>query len=202
MRKIAIIAGALLLLAAIAGCGNASIAPADEESTTASLEESTSSYAELNSEIDRLEQLLAENGISSDEERYPIDISMHEELLKPENMSPVRSAVVVSEHGKLWEAEMIKYYDLLLKELREDHKELLVSSQKKWEAFVDDKNTLEYQIMGYSSGWGSMMMQMNAGIFYDQYKERALHLMLLHRNISDYQAGIEFEKYLESSENN
>ena len=202
MKRVTVFGFAILLLFAIVtGCGDQGATSISEESTTSIYEEPTSSYAELQSEIERLVLLLGDNGIPYWKKPHPIHEAYMEAMKKPENMSPTASGAVTCEYAEIWKEEMEKYYALLLEELREDHKEMLVSSQKNWESFVDEKNGLEQQIISFASGGGSMMIQISAGNYYDKYRERALHLMYLYSQINDYQGGIEYQEYLASIEN-
>ena len=202
MKKAVSCIAILLLLIIAAACGNREVPSADEEASTTIHEEPTSSYAELASEIERLKQLFYDNNIDSRKERHPIDVSMFEELEKPENMTTMGMAITVDKYGDIWKAEMEKYYDLLLEELTADHKQLLIASQKNWEAFIDDNNDLEYQILFYACFGGTMMHNIAASNYYEKYRQRALFLIYLYKQAGeDYQSYIAYQEYLASTEN-
>jgi len=176
----------LLLLAAAAGCGSPSPPPVSEESTTTSFEEPTSSYAELQSEIDRLEQLLVDNHISYWREPHPIDVACNEAIQQLPDSNPLHVGLVLSEYGEIWKEEMEKYLGLLAEVMTAEHKKMLDANQKNWEAFTDGKNKLEYEVIGRASGYGTMMRDIAVGHYYDKYRDRALFLEMLYNNAQDY----------------
>lgn len=96
---------------------------------------------------------------------------------------------------------MEKTYDLLLPELREDHKQLLISSQKNWEEYASVNDTLEYEVVSYACGGGTMMRVVASEHYYNRYRDRALHLTYLRSQLDDYQRGIAYREHLDNIEN-
>jgi len=180
MRKLVSSFVIFLIPFAFAGCGNQNAFQVSEESTKAIVEESTSSYAELQREIEMLEKLLSDNEIGSNEERHPIDIALREALEKPENMSPIMSSITVDTYADMWKEEMERYLGLLAETLTAEHRKMLDANQKKWEAFIDGKNELEFEIVNQIICGGTMIHQLAASNHYDKYRDRALFLERLY----------------------
>jgi len=186
-HALAILLILLLLLAAVAGCGDAAMQPTVEEETTQEepqttvYEWPTSSYAQLESEVERLGQFLVDHNIRYWGAPHPIDIAYQKEL--KENNYHARG--LTSLYAEKWQEEMEKCLGLLAEVLTEEHKKMLDANQKEWEAYIVGKNNLEFSVILRASGGGTMMNDIAAGNYYDKYRDRTLFLEMLYNNAQD-----------------
>ena len=186
MRKNFVFLLMIVLLTAV-GCAGITedeeISKAPEETT---LEQSTefqwptSSYSQLEGEVDRLQQLLADHNISYRRDPHPIDVAFAKAIEEREN--PYQTSGIVFEYAEIWKKEMEKYLGLLAETLHAQDKKKLDANQQKWESYIDGKNELDYEVVFRSSGGGSMMRDIAAGNYYDKYRNRTLFLEGLYRS--------------------
>ena len=67
-----------------------------------------------------------------------------------------------------------------VKELDEDKKKYLISSQQKWEEYIKENEELDLQILDQEYHGGSIMRILSADLYYNQYSDRALDLIEKH----------------------
>jgi len=191
MKKVVLMMVTLLLLIMV-GCGIQSDLPAIEESSaikedtqTTDFEWPTSSYEQLESEVKRLEQLLSDHNITYWRDPHPIDLAYQEAMKEAVESSFSGYRGVISEYAAIWKEEMEKYLGLLDEVLDEEHKKMLVVSQKIWDSSIDDSFKLEYEIIGRASGFGSIMGDIARANQLNKYRDRTLFLEMLYRNAQD-----------------
>jgi len=191
MRKNIAFLFVLVMLFAFVGCGSQSIPPTDEDVTTqeevqtTAYEWPTSSYAQMEEEIARLQRLLVDHNINYSREPHPIDAAFNEAMKEAVEASFTGYRHVISEYAEIWQEEMEKYLGLLDEVLGKDHKKMLDANQKKWEDYVDGKNRLDYDVLFRNSGGGTMMGDIARSNQYDKYRDRTLFLETLYHLAND-----------------
>jgi cell division protein FtsB len=131
--------------------------------------------ASLESEIVRINKTAA----ISEEAAEPIEVAFEKAMLGWSGNTQ-EGVDTICFYGDMWKAEMEEYLRLLEKELDDDKKQWLVSSQAKWEVFTKDNEELAWQTYDQMEHDGSIMQILSADIYYEKYKTRALYLKSLY----------------------
>ncbi|TYQ16260.1 UNVERIFIED_CONTAM: hypothetical protein Cloal_2783 [Acetivibrio alkalicellulosi] len=146
-----------------------------DDNTVIKIEKTGGSSA---SEYKIFENGLAINRINcqtTGEKTHPIDIKFNEAI---NNWSGVTSEGVdiIVLYGDMWKSEMEINYNLLYKELNDEKKKWLITSQEKWETFSKENQELIWQIYDQKYHGGSIMQIFSAEIYYNKYRDRAIFL--------------------------
>lgn len=115
----------------------------------------------------------------SAKERGPIETAFENAMLEWSG-NTWESVDIICFYGDMWKSKMDEYLQLLEKELNDDKKQWLVSSQEKWEVFTKDNEELAWQTYDQMNHDGSIMHIHSANIYYEKYKTRALYLKSLY----------------------
>jgi uncharacterized protein YecT (DUF1311 family) len=110
----------------------------------------------------------------SPQKEHPIDIAYSKCLDNPNNQTTIGMVNCATEAKKAWEAELNKYYQLLMAKVSEEHKPKLKASQEAWKTYKQKE-------IGFSTqmylGMGGTMWQIIAADAETEFiKQRALLL--------------------------
>ncbi len=129
--------------------------------------------------IEKENEDLKYNLAEYNQSKHPIELDFEKEMaLWSGNTSEVVEIII--RHGDRWKVEMENHYELIYKELDEDKKKYLISSQQKWEEYIKENEELDLQILDQEYHGGSIMRILSADLYYNQYSDRALDLIEKH----------------------
>jgi uncharacterized protein YecT (DUF1311 family) len=119
--------------------------------------------------------------------KHPIDIETDACMEKdPSTMGMIECSRLAQEK---WDAEMNKYYDMLMDKLDESAKASLRDSQRRWLEFrdaefkaIDDYYSYIYE----QAGGGTMYSMMQAGARMQVVRDRALEIISYYQMIGEF----------------
>ncbi len=107
--------------------------------------------------------------------KHPIDIKVDECLDKKENFTTFGSINCIQTAIEEWDAELNKYYKLLMDKLRTDEQEKLRAAQRQWLNFRDKE--FEFIETMYANMDGTMWMIVAVDSRNNIVRQRALELI-------------------------
>ena len=121
------------------------------------------------------------------ETKHPIDIETETCMEKdPSTMAMIECSRVA---GEKWDAEMNKYYNLLLSKLGEDAKTSLRDSQRMWLDYRDAEYKAIDDYYSYiydQAGGGTMYSMMQAGARMEVVRKRALEIISYYEMVGEF----------------
>ena len=110
----------------------------------------------------------------SEIDKHPIDIKVEECLAIGSNQTTVGMIACIQTAMEEWDAELNKYYKLLMKTLNNDEQEKLRAAQRQWLVFRDK----EFEFLGtrYGNMEGTIFNIIEADSRNNIVKQRALEL--------------------------
>jgi uncharacterized protein YecT (DUF1311 family) len=130
--------------------------------------------------------LIITNGYGQNKERtsnkFPVDIRLNSCLDSAENQTTAGMIDCANKAMESWDAEMNKYYRLLLSKLSENTKVKIQISQRKWLEYRD----AEFEAQGnlYSEMEGTMWQVASANRQLQIIRDRAIELMSYYEDLT------------------
>ncbi|MCE3278262.1 MAG: hypothetical protein K0S44_453 [Bacteroidetes bacterium] len=130
--------------------------------------------------------LIITNGYGQNKEqsskKFPVDIRLNSCMDSTENQTTLGMIDCANRAMESWDAEMNKYYRLLLSKLSENTKVKIQISQRKWLEYRD----AEFEAQGnlYSEMEGTMWQVVSANRQLQIVKDRAIELMSYYEDLN------------------